>query len=93
MDKNKSYTFTGSIAHSAKRRYLNYSEADFEGFRLLRAKLHPIGATIRVCRTPKLKFLLRFDQNVECKRPAGAWRIPCAILTKFAEFVPRCTMR
>ena len=24
-------------------------------------------------RTPKLKFLLRFDQNVEYKRPAGAY--------------------
>ena len=29
----------------------------------------------------KLKFLLRFDQNVEYKRP----RIPCAIFTKFAQ--------
>jgi len=26
----------------------------------------------RAYRTPKLKFLLRFDQNVEYKRPAGA---------------------
>ena len=26
--------FTGSIASSAKRRYLSYSEADFEAFRL-----------------------------------------------------------
>ena len=26
--------FTGSIARSAKRRYLSYSEADFEVFRL-----------------------------------------------------------
>ena len=42
MDENKSYTFTGSIASSAKRRYLNYSEADFEVFRLIRAKLHPM---------------------------------------------------
>ena len=33
----------------------------------------PIGATVRVYRTPKLKFLLRFDQNVEYKRPAGAY--------------------
>ena len=57
---------TGSIARSATRRYLNYSEADFEVFRPagatrctdvveiwlgggdLRAKFHPIGATIRV---------------------------------------------
>ena len=40
---------------------------------------------------PKLKFLLRFDQNVEYKRPAGG--IPCAIFIKFAEFVPRFRMR
>ena len=38
------------------------------------------------CRTPKLKFLLRFDQNVEYKRPAGEY--PFGIFTKFAEFVP-----
>jgi len=38
----------------------------------------------------RLKILLRFDQNVEYKRPQE--RIPCAIFTKFAEFVPhfRC---
>jgi len=30
----------------------------------------PIGATVRY-RTPKLKFLLRFDQNVEYKRPVS----------------------
>ena len=34
---------------------------------------------------PKLKFLPKFDQNVEYKRRAG--RIPCVIFTKFAEFV------
>ena len=37
---------------------------------LLRAKFHP---QRQGCRTPKLKFLLRFDQNVEYKRPAGAY--------------------
>ena len=40
---------------------------------------------------PKLKFLLRFDQNVEYKGPQGC--IPCAIFTKFAEFVPHFRMR
>ena len=40
---------------------------------------------------PKLKFLLRFDQNVKYKRPVGG--IPSAIFTKFAEFVPRFRMR
>ena len=35
----------------------------------------PIGAKIRVYRIgpPKLKFLLIFDQNVEHKRPVGAY--------------------
>ena len=27
------------------------------------------------CRTPKLKFLLRFDRNVEYKRPAGSYTL------------------
>jgi len=39
----------------------------------------------------KLKFLVRFDQNVEYKPPKG--RIPYAIFTKFAEFVPRLHRR
>jgi len=40
-------------------------------------------------KTPKLKFLLRFDQNVEYKRPTT----PCAIFIKFAEFVLRFRTR
>jgi len=32
----------------------------------------PIGATIRY-RTAKLKFLLRYDQNLEYEGPAGAY--------------------
>jgi len=39
---------------------------------LLNANFTPIGTMVRY-RTPKLKFLLRFDQNVEYKRPAGAY--------------------
>ena len=68
-------------------RYLVYSEADFEVFR-------PAGVTRcndKGVGPPKLKFLLRFDRNVEYKRPAG--RIPCAIFTKFADFVPHFRMR
>jgi len=38
----------------------------------------------------KLKCLLRFYQNVEYKRPQG--RIPYAIFTKFANFVPHFRM-
>jgi len=36
---------------------------------------------------------LRFDQNVEYKRPQGRRPIPCAIFITFAEFVPRFMMR
>jgi len=54
---------------------------------LLRAKFHPHRCNDKGIGPPKLKYLLRYDQNVEYKRPA--WRIPCAIFTKFADFVPR----
>jgi len=49
---------------------------------LLHAKFHPHRCNDKGVGPPKLKFLLRFDQNVEYKRPQG--RIPCAIFTKFA---------
>ena len=39
----------------------------------------------------KLKSLLRFDQNVEYKRPAKAY--PLRDFQKFAEFVPRFRIR
>jgi len=104
--------FTGSIACSASRRYLVYSEADFEVF-------HPAGATHctdageiwhgggdrkcpRLCQISphrcnnngvgpqKLKFLLRFDQNVEYKRPAEAYPLCdfhkiCRVCTSFQD--------
>ena len=40
------------------------------------------------CRTPKLKLLLRFDQNVEYKRPTGAYPLQyfhkiCRVCTSF----------
>jgi len=79
---------SGSIAQIAKRRYLIYSEADFEVFRrqgdtlprwgwklegpLLHAKFNSSRLGYRIG-PPKLKFLLRFAQNVEYKRPAGAY--------------------
>jgi len=42
------------------------------------------------CRTPKLKFLLRFDRNVEYKRPAWAYRLHdfhklCRVSTSFQD--------
>jgi len=99
---------------SASRRYLVYSEADFEVF-------HPTGARRYVAQmgvkfrkeegtkgplpmpnfTPhrcndkgvgpqKLKFLLRFNQNVEYKRPAGAYHLRdfhkiCRVCTSFQD--------
>ena len=82
-------------------RYLVYSKADFEVFRPAGATRCTDGGEIwrgggdrsndKGVGPPKLKFLLRFDQNVEYKRPAG--RVPCAIFTKFAEFVRHFRMR
>jgi len=79
--------FNGSIARSASCRYLIYSEADFEFFcpagvkfgmeegtkgPLLHAKFHPHLFNDKGVGSQKLKFLLRFDQNVAYKCPAGA---------------------
>jgi len=98
----------GSIARSTRRRYLIYSEADYEVFRpagVTRCtdggeiwhgggcrspppcQISPPSVQRLGYRTPKLKFLLKFDQNVEYKRTH------CAIVTKFAEFVPRSRLR
>jgi len=55
------------------------------------AKFHPHRCNDKGIGPPKQKFLLRFNQNVEYKRPAGTK--PCAIFTKFAAFVPRFTVR
>jgi len=40
---------------------------------LLPAKFQPHWCNYKGVGPPKLKFLLRFDQNVEYKRPAGAY--------------------
>ena len=69
----------GHIAHSASRRYLIYSEADFEVFAPRGDTLHRWGSPPRAklhdkgVGPQKLTLLLRFDQNVECKRPTGAY--------------------
>ena len=93
---------TGSIARSASRRYLIYSEADFEVFRHARAtrctdggeiwhaKFHPHRCNDKDVGLQKLKFLLRFDQNVEYKRPAGAYPLRdfhkiCRVCTSFQD--------
>ena len=85
-------------------RYLIDSEADFEVFRpagatrctdggeiYLRAKFHPHRCNDKGVGPPKLKFLLRFDRNVEYKRPAGAYPLRnffnkiCRICTPFQD--------
>jgi len=58
---------------------------------LLLAKFHPHRCNYKGVVPQKLKFLLIFDQNVEYKCPAGAY--PCAIFTKFSEFVRRFRVR
>jgi len=40
---------------------------------LLHAKFHPHRCNDKGIGPPKLKFLLRFDQNVEYKHPAGVY--------------------
>ena len=57
---------------------------------LLLAKFHPNRCNDKGVGPPKLKFLLRFDQNVEYKRPAGAYplrdfRTICRICTTFQD--------
>jgi len=82
-------------------RYLN-SEADFEvlrpagatlctdGGEIWHAKFHPHRCNDKCVGPPKLKFLLRFDQNVEYKRPAGAYPLRdfqklCRVCTQFQD--------
>jgi len=79
-----------------RRRYLIYSEADFEVFRPARGNtLHRWGeiwyggGDQQGCRTPKTEiFLLKFDQNVENKRPAETYPLRnfhkiCRVYTTF----------
>jgi len=107
--------FTGSIARSATRPYLSYSEAILRFFAPQGRHFAPIGVKFDMkegtnvpssmrspppCQIsphrcndkgigpPKLKFLLRFDQNVKYKRLAGAYPLRdfhkiCRIFTLF----------
>ena len=90
--------------HVAQRAgYVSYSEADYEVFALQGRHVAPMGGEIRSppprqispdrCNDkdigpPKLKFLLRFDQNAEYKRPAGVYPLRdfhkiCRVCTPF----------
>ena len=57
---------------------------------LLRAKFHPHRCNDKGVGPPKLKFLLRFDQNVEYKPHAGAYPLRdfhkiCRLCTTFQD--------
>jgi len=57
---------------------------------LLRAKFHPHRCNGKGVGPPKLTFVLRFDQNVEYKCPAGAYPLCdfhqiCKFCTKFQD--------
>jgi len=54
------------------------------------AKFHPHRCNDKGIGPPKLKFLLKFDQNVEYKRPTGAYPLSdlhkiCSIWTPFHD--------
>ena len=55
---------------------------------LLHAKFHPHRCNVKGVGPPKLKFLLRFDRNLEYKRPAGTYPLRdfhkiCRVCTSF----------
>ena len=57
---------------------------------LLQAKFHPHRCNDKGIGPPKLKFLLKFDQNVEYKQPAGAYPLRdfhkiCPVSTPFQD--------
>ena len=57
---------------------------------LLHAKFHPHRCNDKGVGPQELKFLLRFDQNVEYKRPAGAYPLRdfhkiCRLCTRFQD--------
>jgi len=57
---------------------------------LVCAKFHPHRCNDKGVGPPKLKFLLRFDQNVEYKRPTGAYHLCdfhkiCRVRTLFQD--------
>ena len=57
---------------------------------LLHAKFHPHRCNDKGVGPQKLKFLLRFDRNLEYKRPAGAYPLRdfhkiCRVCTSFQD--------
>ena len=82
---------TGSIARSANLPVFSLLRGRFWGFSPRRGDtLHRWGWNDKGVGPQKLKFLLRFDQNVEYKRPAGAYPLRdfhkiCRICTPFQD--------
>jgi len=61
---------------------------------LLRAKFHPHQCNNKGIGPPKLKFVLRFDQNLQYKRPANPLAIfRGLVIPKFSAPPSRETMR
>ena len=95
---------TGSIARSANLPVFSLLRGRFWGFRPAGAtrctdggeiwwnlvKFHPHRCNDKGVGPPKFKFLLRFDRNLEYKRPAGAYPLRdfhkiCRICTLFQD--------
>jgi len=96
---------TGSIARSASRPYSVYLEPILRFFAPQARHVAPMGVKFGMeahakfhrqqcndkgVRPQKLKFLLRFDQNVEYKRPTGAYPLRhfhkiCRLCTPFQD--------
>ena len=96
------FVFTGSIARSANLPVFNLLKRPILRFFTpkgrhvapmgvkfgMDAKFHPHWCSDKGVGPPKLKFLLRFDRNVEYKRPAGAYPLRndhkiCRVCTSF----------
>ena len=91
---------TGSIARSANLSVFSLLRGRFSGFsqhrgdtlhrwgEICHAKFHPHRCNDKGVGPPKLKFLLRFDRNLEHKRPARAYPLRdvhkiCRVCTSF----------
>ena len=81
--------YFSSIACSATRRYLSYSEADFEVFRPAGVTRCTDGGEIWHGGVDLQNWNFYWDLIKMWNIYAPQRRIPCTIFEKFAEFVPR----
>ena len=98
--------FTGSIAHSAIRLYLSYSEADFEVIRPKRQHIAPMGRNLPRMSNSSMPNFTHIGAKIRVQDPQN-WNfychnwdynppqgsIACAIFTEFAVFVACLRMR